>query len=97
MYIQVQWDGLKTSPNNAWFCSQRVLLKMHEECALDLPQPDYLIHPWAPHGGTPSGQEEVSLLFSHPLAVLFLMSCSCQCALTCEKQREEQMTWLSGS
>lgn len=48
VYIQVQWDGLKTSPNNAPFYSQSILLKMHEECALDLPQPDYLIHPQPP-------------------------------------------------
>lgn len=62
---------LKTSPSNAWFYSWSVLLKTHEDRALDLPQPDYLIHPHAPHQGTPTGQEEVSLLFHMPLQSSF--------------------------
>lgn len=37
------------------------------------------------------------LSFPHPLAVLFPMSCLCQCASTRGKRRGEQMTWLSGS
>lgn len=95
MYIQVQWDGLKTFPNNAWFYSQSVLLKMDEECALDLPQlfnpppGSTLRNTHRPRRGFPS--------FSHPLAVLFLVSWLCQCALTREKCRGEQMTSLSGS
>lgn len=49
MYIQVKLDGLKTSPNNICFYSQSLLLQMHEECAVDLPETDYLIHPQALH------------------------------------------------
>lgn len=37
------------SQHLVWFYSQSLFLKMCVECALDLPQPDYLTHPLAPH------------------------------------------------